>query len=128
MTENNVEIIRRLYDAFETHDFNVIAELFDTEVEIYQSELLPWGGNYKGHDGAVTFFTGLLQHIDSKVTLERFIEAGDHVVEVGRTAGTTTNGSVPFDVPEVHVWQVREGKIVRMESYVDVPLMRKALS
>ncbi|GII29071.1 nuclear transport factor 2 family protein [Planotetraspora mira] len=128
MTENNVEIIRRLYDAFETHDFNVIAELFDPDVEIYQSELLPWGGDYKGHDGAVTFFTGLLQHIDSKVTVEQIVEAGDRVVEVGRTVGTTTNGSVPFDVPEVHVWQVRDGRIVRMESYVDVPLMLKALS
>ncbi|GII52569.1 ketosteroid isomerase [Planotetraspora thailandica] len=128
MAESNVEIIRRVYDAFVTRDFAVIAELFDPEIEIFQSDALPWGGNFKGHEGAVTFFTTLLQHIDSQVTAERLIDAGDHVVEVGRTAGRTVGTQTPFDVPEFHVWQLRGGKVIRLESYIDNPAMLAALA
>ncbi|WP_405140902.1 nuclear transport factor 2 family protein [Sphaerisporangium sp. NBC_01403] len=122
MSNSNVDIIKRVYDAFQTRDFGVIGELFDPQVEIHQSELLPWGGHFKGHEGAVAFFTELLRNIDPQLTVERLIDAGDHVVEIGRTAGLTA-AAVPFDLPEIHVWEFSGGKIVRMEIYIDTPAM-----
>ncbi|MFG1874821.1 nuclear transport factor 2 family protein [Sphaerisporangium sp. NPDC049003] len=127
MSDSNVDIIKRVYDAFQTRDFGVIGEVFDPQVEIHQSERLPWGGHFKGHEGAVAFFTGLLGHIDPRLTVEQIIDAGDHVVEIGRTIGHTTAGA-PFDLPETHVWELSGGKIVRMEIYIDTPAMLAILA
>jgi uncharacterized protein len=33
-----------------------------------------------------------------------------------------------FDVPEVHVWELCDGKVVRYQSYIDTPAMLEALS
>jgi ketosteroid isomerase-like protein len=36
------------------------------------------------------------------------------------------NGA-PFDVPEAHVWELRDGKVVRFTVYIDTPAMLAAL-
>lgn len=32
-----------------------------------------------------------------------------------------------FDIPEVHVWELRDGKVVRYHVYIDTPAMLEAL-
>lgn len=128
MASDNLQIIKQIYTAFETKDFGIIEAVFAADVEIVQSELVPWGGRFSGHQGAVAFFTGLLAHIDPHLTVEQTVDAGDHVVEVGRTSGRTVAAGTPFDVAEIHVWRLHEGKVVSMQVYLDVPAMLAALS
>ncbi len=68
----------------------------------------------------------MVEGIDSRVTIERFIDAGDHVA-VGRTRGRTRAGGVAFDLAVVHVWTVRDGRLAGLEVYIDTPAMREAL-
>jgi ketosteroid isomerase-like protein len=44
MADGNVATIRRVYDAFQARDTNVIQELFAPDITIWQSPELPWGG------------------------------------------------------------------------------------
>jgi ketosteroid isomerase-like protein len=37
------------------------------------------------------------------------------------------NGA-PFDIPEVHVWELRDGKVVGFRAYIDTPAMLEALN
>jgi ketosteroid isomerase-like protein len=69
----------------------------------------------------------VLGAIDSTVTIERFIDAGDHVAAVGRTRGRTRARGASFDLAVVHVWTVRNDRIARLEVYIDTPAMREAL-
>ena len=128
MPDDNVATIRRLYDALSARDASVIQELFAPDATIWQSPELPWGGEYEGHDGVFTFFLSLVEHIESQVTTEALFAAGDHVVQTGRTRGTVRANGAPFDIPEVHVWELRDGRIVRYQSYIDTPAMLAALS
>ena len=98
------------------------------DVEFHQTELLPWGGRFRGHDGVREFFERLRNAIDSAVTVERFIEAGDHVAVTGRTRGHTRSGGTAFDVAIVHVWTVRDGRVSRFEAYIETPAMLAALA
>jgi ketosteroid isomerase-like protein len=116
-----------MYDAFARRDAAAVLERLAPDVEIRQSELVPWGGHYRGHAGAREFFGKVLGAIDSTVTIERYIDAGDHVAAVGRTRGHVRAGGAPFDVPVVHVWTVRDQRIARLEVYIDTPAMREAL-
>lgn len=60
--------------------------------------------------------------------IERVYEAGDHVVQIGRTRGTVNATGVEFDVAEAHIWEVRDGKAISMRAYIDTPAMLQALS
>jgi uncharacterized protein len=127
MPDDNVATIERVYQALAARDANVIQEVFAPDVTIRQSPELPWGGDYEGIDGAFTFFLTLVEHIESQVTTESLFAAGDHVVQTGRTRGTVRANGASFDIPEVHVWELRDGKVVRYQVYIDTPAMLGAL-
>jgi uncharacterized protein len=122
-----VRIVREMYDAFARRDAAAVLERLHADVEIRQTELVPWGGHYQGHAGAREFFGRVLGAIDSTVTVERLIDAGDHVAAVGRTRGRTRGAGAAFDVAVVHVWTVRDTLIAGLEVYIDTPAMREAL-
>lgn len=127
MSEQNIEVIRRVYDAMKSRDSDVLQELFAGDIRVWQSPELPWGGDYEGRDGAFTFFLTLVEHIQSQVTMENLFSAGDHVVQTGRTRGTVVANGATFDVPEAHVWEVHDGKVVGFRAYIDTPAMLEAL-
>lgn len=127
MPDDNVPTIERVYQALAARDANVIREVFAPDVTIRQSPELPWGGDYEGIDGAFTFFLTLVEHIESQVTTESLFASGDHVVQTGRTRGTVRANGASFDIPEVHVWELRDGKVVRYQVYIDTPAMLDAL-
>lgn len=124
---SNVALIERIYEAFRGRDLPAVFTLLADDVEIYQSRAIPWGGTYRGHEGAATFFTKLVTAITSAVTLERCVDAGDHVVAIGRTRGTVNGSGTAFDVPIAHVWTLRDGKVARVEYFIDNPTMLAAL-
>jgi ketosteroid isomerase-like protein len=125
--QGNVEVVRALYDAYNRRDLGVIAAYCASDITLYQTELLPWGGHYAGLEGVQRFVGSLVQHLDSRVTMEQFIPAGDRVVAVGRTVGTVRANGSAFDVPAVHVWTLAGGKVTRVEYYIDTPAMWAAL-
>jgi ketosteroid isomerase-like protein len=123
----NVEVVQRAYEAFARRELRTILGLFSEDVEILQASEIPWGGRYEGHAGAAAFFGTLIGAITSAVTFERFIDAGDQVIAIGRTRGTVNATGAAFDVPVAHVWTVHEGLITRVEYYIDDPTMLRAL-
>jgi ketosteroid isomerase-like protein len=124
----NVEIVKRAYDALRRRDLDEIFSLFSPEIEIEQSDEIPWGGHYKGHDEARVFFGKLTQAITSSVALEAFIDSGDRVIVLGRTQGTANASGKRFDVPVAHVWTLENGLVVRAQYNIDNPTMLAALS
>lgn len=124
----NVALVRRLYDAMAARDVEALMAMFGEDVVVEQTEELPWGGHFTGHDGLGTFFLTLIGTITSQVTISTIFAAGDVVVQVGRTAGTVNATGRPFDVDEVHLLTVRDGKVVRFEAHIDTPAMLAALA
>lgn len=127
MSRENVEIVERLYDAFARRDVPEILSRLAPEVEITQSTALPWGGVYKGPEQFGLFFRNLTQHINSTLVFERYLDSGDQVVAIGRTQGTAVATGYPFDVPIVHLWRLREGKVLSFQPYIDNPTMQASL-
>jgi ketosteroid isomerase-like protein len=127
MSQENIDLIREAYDNFARRDIASIFSLFDEEIEFYQSELLPWGGHYRGFQGAKYFFENLLHHIDSRVEPREFIEAGDHIVVIARLHGKVRSNANSFDLTAIHIWTLRGSKAVRFEVYIETPTMLRAL-
>jgi hypothetical protein len=75
----------------------------------------------------VEFFSALTSRIQTRVRVERLIEAGDTVVEIGRTEGRAVGSERAFSISEAHVFRVSDGKVVSMDAYVDNHEMLDAL-
>lgn len=123
----STELVAQAYGALATRDLGALERLVDPEVEIRQTEALPWGGRWRGPEGFRDFVARLFAHIDSQVQIERLYEAGEEVVAVGRTRGTARASGRAFDVPFVHVWRVEKGRIRSFHALIDTPAMREAL-
>lgn len=127
MTERT-DVVARIYDAMHARDLDTLLTLIDPSVTVWQTELLPWGGSYEGVDGFGEFAMKLIGSITSEVEIGELYEAGDHVVQYGRTRGTVNATRAAFDVAEMHLWEVRDGKVCSMRSYIDTPAMLEALA
>ena len=127
MQQDNLKLIARLYEAMDARDMASIAQMIDPEVSIYQTDLLPWGGRYHGLAGLAEFYGKLTETIDSAVETGELVSAGECVVQIGRTRGRVKASGAEFDVREVHVWELRDGKVLRFEAHIDTPAMLEAL-
>jgi uncharacterized protein len=127
MARPNVDLVAKIYDAFRTRDIPAAMALIAEDVTIEQSTEVPWGGSYRGHEGAMQFFATLGSNIASAVTVDHYVDAGDQVVAVGWTRGTVHANGAAFDVPIAHLWQLRDGRAVAVRFCIDNPTMRAAL-
>ena len=128
MAENNKEIIINLYAAFARRDLSALFQWIDPQVEITQTTELPWGGKFQGQQGLMSFAGKLLESLDSQVEMEELVESGDRVVAIGHTRGRVRANQREFDVRAVHVWTLKDGKVIRFEAYIDTPKMLEALN
>ena len=128
LTTTPLEVVERIYEAFAAKDLDVILRLFSPDIVVTQNPSLPWGGRYEGHDGLGRFSTTIRGLIDSQVTVLAMFEAGDRVVQYGRTAGTVRDTGATFDIPECHIWRVEDGRAVEAQYFIDTPAMLAALS
>jgi ketosteroid isomerase-like protein len=128
VSDANLQVVQNVYDAFALRDPITIQANFSEDVVVRQFGDVPWGGEYHGHEGMLTFLLKLVENIDSEVTLLERFAAGDKVVQTGRTRGKVKANGNPFDIPIVHVWTIRDGLAIRYEAYIDVPGMQKALN
>ena len=125
----DVAVVREMYAAFERADLARTLELCAPDVTVRQSTAVPWGGTYHGRDGVAAFLVALATHLDSRPVHERLVTDGaGGVVQVGRTRGTVRATGAPFDVAEVHVWTLRDGRVTRFEAYLDAEPMLRALA
>ena len=124
---SNIEIIKELYAAFAAGDVDRILKLCDPDCVVIQDDALPWGGRYEGLDGVATFGLALGGTVDSVVTSDGLFEAGDRVIQFGRSRGTVLANGAVFDVPEVHIWTLRNGMVTTAEFYTDSLAMLDAL-
>jgi len=122
-----LQVVRWGYEALARADLAGMLALSSPDIEIYQSESVPWGGRHRGHAGLIDFLTGVRAALESQVEIGELYVAGDDVIQVGRTRGYTAATRAPFDAPEVHVWRVADGRITSLSVYVDTDVLHAAL-
>jgi ketosteroid isomerase-like protein len=120
MSRENVEIVRRIYDAASRRDSAGALALYDAEVvwDISHAparELLAGSHVYEGHEGLARFFREWHEAWeDVSADYERLIDAGDDVVSIETTRGRGRKSGVDVELPHASVWTVRDGKVTRV--------------
>jgi ketosteroid isomerase-like protein len=124
MSEENVEVVRRINAAYERRDFDTLFASYDPEIELHIDERLRRGlGDfdpvYYGHDGIRAFWRRWLEAWETiSFDYEEFINAGDTVIQIvsqhmrGRASGIEVERN-----SYAAGWTVQMGKITRLEFF-----------
>ncbi len=87
---------------------------------------MPYGGVYHGGDAVAQNVFGPISEdvVGFAVTPEEFIASGDAVAAVVRYTGTGKATGKKLDIPAVHVWNVRDGKLQQFRQFIDTVKFR----
>lgn len=123
------EMLRTAYEDFAAGNLDAVLAFFDDDIEWIVAEGFPFGGTYHGpdavRDGVFLQLRTAMETFD--VLPERFVDAGDTVVVLGKYDGVAAATGRPFtDIPWAHVWDFEDGRAVRFQQYTDTALVQAA--
>jgi len=126
----NTDIIKGLYNSFATGDVPAVLGAMDQMINWTEAEGFLYGGTYIGPDA-------ILEHVFAKLGTEwerfsavpgQFVEEGSMVVALGAYSGKyLPTGRSIINVPFVHAWTLRDGKITRFQQYTDTLVIARDL-
>lgn len=117
------EMVRGVYAAFGRGDVPTVLAAMDPEIEWSEAEGSPWaaGNPYRGPQAVLAgVFGAIMAQVENfSLAPARFVDAGDVVLVEGRYTGRVKATGSPIDAQFAHVWQLRDGKVVRFQQYTD---------
>ena len=114
MREQDLEALRRGYEAWNRGDLGKVLELVDPDIEWRPGEDAPEPGEATGREGFRRFIESWTESFEElQIEPREVVVAGDHVVVVvvdqrGRGRGS----GIELDITTVHVWRIRAGRAV----------------
>jgi ketosteroid isomerase-like protein len=119
MSRENVEIVRRVYEEFNRTGVPP-AQLFHNDAEFDPSRALPDAEVLRGAEQFLALIADYSSAFeDFRVDAEALMDGGDHVVAVVRDGGRLKGSGSEIWNRFVHVWTLRDRKVVRWASYSD---------
>jgi|SRR5690242_2142534 len=120
MSRENLEIVRRAYEAAARHDTAAVLAEYDSEVvwDISQAPARNVIGEphvFHGLDGLRSFFRqwyDAWKHVEPD--LEELIDAGEKVVSVETTRARGRTSGANVELAHGAVWTIRESKITHV--------------
>jgi len=119
VSHQDLQTVKGAYDAFARQDIPGVLAALDPDVDWEVPATVPWGGPRRGHDEVVQFFASLPEFVEEIfVEPEQLLDAGDHIVVLGRHHGRGRDGDA-YDVRFAMVWEMRDGKAVSFREHTD---------
>ena len=126
----NLDLVRGVYANFATGNIPAVLGLLASEARWTEAAGFPYAGTYVGADAVLQgVFMPIGQDWDGfAVTPSEYVTEGDTVVAIGEYSGRNKATGRSFVAPFVHVWKLRDGKVVRFVQHVDTVLVARAMS
>jgi ketosteroid isomerase-like protein len=125
MSQENVEIVRAIYEAVNRDDWDAAFRHAHANFELTLAERSLDAGTHRGRRKVQAIFQDQREAFGASVIEpERLIERGDQVVAIVRTRLRPKGSSAEFEIRNGHVWTIRDGAVVSMRGF---PEPEKAL-
>jgi ketosteroid isomerase-like protein len=123
MSQENVEIVRRVFNGFNERDADAVVELWATAAEWRPAFIgggLMEGAVYRGHAGVREFFDVQNDTWETVVAEPVTIrDLGDHALVEVRLSAVGRASGIPVDQITWNVFAIRDGKIAAGRVYTD---------
>ncbi len=131
MSQQNVSLVRGLYEAFARGDLPAILEKMDPDIvwTVPQAPGYPLGGTRRGPQNIASDFFGMIPtyYQELAATAEHFVDDGDQVIVLGEYRGSGKASGTAFQVPVITVYGFNDGKWIRFQEYADTGTIAAAL-
>jgi ketosteroid isomerase-like protein len=119
MSQENVELVRRLYPAYERDGLDGFAEFWHPDINWRAAEgALDDVGLMEGPDAIRDYYRQWEETFaDVRMEVDQLIDAGDQVVAVVRGIGRMKGSDAEIDVRYAIVFTTRDGKIAAGREY-----------
>lgn len=128
-SQQNKELVLRGYQLFQAGDIDHLLQLFADDIEWVglPTEFIPFSGSYHGKQEVAQFFADmqLAQEAEQFEPQEMIAEA-DKVVVCGQSRWAVKSTGETYESPWVHIFTIRDGKIVQFRQYNDTAAARAA--
>jgi ketosteroid isomerase-like protein len=120
MSESNVELLHRFYEAFNARDIEALIACCDPSIEFHSTFAAVGGGVYHGHDGMRRYFRDLGEAWgdEIRVVTEAYVDLGEHTLmfQVARGRGRHSGAEVTMPIAGVARW--RDDLLVYAKAYL----------
>jgi ketosteroid isomerase-like protein len=124
---DDIEVLRRGYEAFGRGDIDAVAEDFTDDIEFVG----PSGqaaGAYMGKAAVAGLLAGMRARWDDLTWApDEFVREGETVVVLGHMEGTAKVSGTRVRIPFAHVWRLSGGKTRHGRAYTDTAAVAAAL-
>ena len=126
--ENNVQLVKDFFAAIGSGDMQHVLALVAEDVEwIVPGKDWPLAGTHRGHAG----LADVLQKASEEVEMTypkppEFVSQGDRVLVVGVATGKIKATNKAFKDEWVFDIKVRDGKLTRIQEYIDTQALARA--
>jgi ketosteroid isomerase-like protein len=143
MPEQDVEVLTRLYAAFNRRDMPGMLECFDPAIEVSAPEGLEYAAvmmrllgprgvvlldKYRGHDEVRRLYEALWS-ISAKFNVEpeQFVHHENAVIVPAVLRAATADAGTEGEVHVAHLWTLDGGKVTSLRIYVDAERAKAAI-
>src|SRR5829696_5077365 len=117
MSEENVELVRRMYELFNRWGVHPagernpeIAPRIHPEIEFHTHASAPEAGVYRGREAVIAYHARVFGQFESiRIELEELLSAGDRVVIISRQHTVPRGTDAEIVQRVVEVWTIRDG-------------------
>jgi ketosteroid isomerase-like protein len=114
MSQENVEIVRAILEAFNRGDTEAVVRWVDPGMETESQAALGAEGSFRGMDGALEVTANFWRSFDKPgAEIDECVAAGEHVAISVRYFGRGRTSGIRVDTHGGQVVTFREGRIVR---------------
>jgi ketosteroid isomerase-like protein len=123
MTEENVEIVRQMWETLWRDDHTTVPMSFIDPEVTFEDEILPdhAGEIYRGHDGLQRAWDRVLEPFEGEGAENQIVWArgvGDQVVTYHHARGRGKGSGVEVEFDYAYLWKLRGGKVFYCKSFL----------
>jgi ketosteroid isomerase-like protein len=125
----NRESIRALYDAFAARDAMAMMGFLDGKVQWTEAEGFPYAGTHVGPQAVMNnvWMRMATEWQDWQAHLDGIIVEGNRAATTGTYTATYKATGKKLRARFAHTFEIRDGKIVKMEQFVDSAKVNEVL-
>ena len=125
MSQENVEIVRQVYEAFNRGDWDAVYCDFAGDAEMATPPRGLDAGIFRGREEGQAYWEDFLRPYEA-VTTEpvEFFESGDQLLVFIKTRARPKGSSAEVEFGTGHLWTIRDGTVVSLRIF---PEREKAL-
>jgi ketosteroid isomerase-like protein len=118
LSQDNVEIVRRVYKLAEAQGVEGLLELATDDVVWISDPRFPGGGTRSGKADVERWLRELWIYDEISIDVEEIIDLNDRALAITRFHGVSA-GAPPVDWPWCHLFTFREGLVSQAQSFLD---------